>query len=197
MATAEPVSDPPAAPEQPTVLGVFEKAKVLIREKPVQRKLVAEFFGTFTLVFTVGCNNLNPEAFNVISIAASLTTMVYALGPISGANLNPAVSTALFLAGKLEVALFTLYVTTQLGAGLCAGTCFSILFGRGAEFGFTETNNWVAMIVVEFCYAFMLCFVVLTTACRSGEPNQYFGLAIGGVIVAGGTASGWISGGAL
>merc|ERR1719272_323351 len=47
----------------------------------------------------------------------------------------------------------------------------------------------------------MLCFVVLQTACRGSDPNfgpnEFFGLAIGFVIVAGGYAGGWISGGAF
>merc|ERR1719377_164566 len=53
--------------------------------------------------------------------------------------------------------------------------------------------------LVEFLYTFMLCFVVLRTAVSSVNPadNEYFGLAIGFVIVAGGYAGGWISGGAF
>lgn len=52
------------------------------------------------------------------------------------------------------------------------------------------------VISVEIVYTFMLCFVVLNTACTK-ESNQYFGLAIGFVIAAGGFAAGWISGGAF
>lgn len=51
--------------------------------------------------------------------------------------------------------------------------------------------KWYHVLTVELLFTFMLCFVVLNTACIK-KDNQYFGLAIGFVIVAGGNAGGWI-----
>merc|ERR1719321_2158584 len=65
---------------------------------------LGEFFGTFVLVFTVGCLVLGNEGgavWNPTAIASVLMAMIYAFGPVSGGNFNPAVSLALFLARKL------------------------------------------------------------------------------------------------
>ncbi|CAE8597834.1 unnamed protein product, partial [Polarella glacialis] len=90
-------------------------------------------------------------------------------------------------------------VLLQISAGLLAGlACFEI-FGQalGAlpvqPFGLAEAS------FVEFIYTAMLCFVVLNVAtARHNNPasdqNHYFGMAIGGVVIAGGYAAGEISG---
>merc|ERR1719487_1524228 len=70
------------------------------------------------------------------------------------------------------------------------GTVFNLQPGKG--FG------WWEVMVVEVLYTFMLCFVVLNVAtAKKNDGNQYFGLAIGFVIIAGGYAAGPISGGAF
>ena len=76
-------------------------------------------------------------------------------------------------------------------ANVLAALTAYFLFGHtfelipGAEF------NWMQAGAAEFLYTMMLCFVVLNTACcRANAGNQYFGLAIGFVIVAGGFAVG-------
>ena len=86
----------------------------------------------------------------------------------------------------------------QLLGGILAGFSYFALFGKvfnlapGAGFGW-----WEAMLV-EVLYTFMLCFVVLTVAAtKATEGNQYYGLAIGFEIVAGGYAGGGVSGGAF
>ena len=59
-------------------------------------KCVAECIGTFFLVLTVGLNVVQgtTNSAAVLSIAAELVAMIYALGPVSGAHLNPAVTVA-------------------------------------------------------------------------------------------------------
>merc|ERR1712113_1200689 len=58
-------------------------------------KLVSEFLGTFMLVLTVGLNVIGGSKAPVFSIAASLMCMIYALGSVSGAHFNPAVTVAI------------------------------------------------------------------------------------------------------
>jgi glycerol uptake facilitator-like aquaporin len=68
-------------------------------------KLVAEFTGTFLLIFTIGCNVLGGSgAWAGVSIACVLMVAIYSFGGISGANFNPAVSV-------------TLGITKTLGGG--------------------------------------------------------------------------------
>merc|ERR1719223_677045 len=123
---------------------------------------------------------------------------IYALGGVSGANFNPAVSVALGLSGKLEWKDVGIYSVVQIIAGICAGLSYGALFFKvfnlapGAGFG------WWEAALAEVLYTFMLCFVVLNVATAAKNAgNQFFGLAIGFVIVAGGYAAGGISGGAF
>lgn len=165
-------------------------------ENAVARYL-SEFIGTYLLVVTVGCNVLSPaSAWAATSIACVLMVSIYAMAPSSGANFNPAVSMALGVSGKLALMEMGIYIVVQMFAGILAGLTYMFLFGKafnlqpGAGFGWWEAG------LVEVVYTFMLCFVVLNVAtARANKDNQYFGLAIGFVIVAGGYAGGNVSGG--
>merc|ERR1719213_1215005 len=61
-------------------------------------KYLAEFVGTYFLVLTVGCNVLTGSVGAAISIGSILMVMIYALGSVSGAHFNPAVTLAILLA---------------------------------------------------------------------------------------------------
>jgi len=167
------------------------------------KNLASEFVGTFLLVLTVGCNVLSKnEAFGVLSIASVLMVCVYALGSVSGGHFNPAVTVAVFIENKVHgkessPAGSGAYIVTQLVAGVAAGQTYKFLFG--AAFPVMPAGATLGTAcAVEMLYTFMLCFVVLRCACsKSSEGNEYYGLAIGWVIVAGGYAGGWKSGGAF
>lgn len=169
-------------------------------------KFVAEFVGTFLLVLTVSCNVLAGNAvWAATSIAMVLMVGIYALGGVSGAHFNPAVTLAVALSGKMrdedgpnDWGMAGLYMVFQILGGLCGSVTGFFLFNNsfnlapGAGFDGTEAA------AVEILYTFMLCFVVLNVACATAtDGNQYYGLAIGSVIVAGGYAGGAVSGGAF
>merc|ERR1719181_1045884 len=91
---------------------------------------VAEFVGTFLLVFTVGCNVLTGSpVWAATSIGCVLMVAIYALGGVSGANFNPAVSLALGISNKLEWKEVGIYMAVQVVAGICAA-----LSGRRSAF---------------------------------------------------------------
>jgi aquaporin Z len=112
------------------------------------KKLAAEFFGTYWLVFggcgsalfAAGIPNLG-IGFTGVALAFGLTvlTMVYAVGHISGGHLNPAVSLGLW-AGCRSVAkdLFPYILSQCAGALAAAGTLFAIAYGKS---GFTIDNT--------------------------------------------------------
>jgi aquaporin Z len=178
----------------------------------IKEVCAAEFVGTFLLVFTVGCNVLagNP-VWGGLSIASSLMVSIYALGAVSGANFNPAVSLALGLAGKMGNAepfnkapwkQVGIYCGVQLLAGVVASLCYGLLFQDTFNLGPAVTFAWWQAMMCEFLYTFMLCFVVLNVAASKqvggknlGGKNQSYGLAIGFVIVAGAYGPGAVSGG--
>merc|ERR1719258_861288 len=100
---------------------------------------------------------------------------IYALGPVSGANFNPAVSLTLLLTGNMDVVKFAYYSVTQITAGIAAGLSYTMLFGKAFNLAPGAGHNGMTAGAVEILYTFMLCFVV----------------------VAGGYAAGGISGGAF
>jgi len=122
---------------------------------------------------------------------------IYALGSVSGANFNPAVSLALALCGKLEFKELGPYMGVQLAAGLCAGLSYGALFGKVFELQPAAGFSWWRAGLAELIYTWMLCFVVLNVACSKmhAGKNQFYGLAIGFVVIAGGYGAGHISGG--
>ena len=163
---------------------------------PIERKLVVEFIGTFFLVFTVGMAVANAGGLAPLAIGSVLMVMVFAGGHISGGHYNPAVSTAVFLRGKMASNEFVAYVVTQIVAGIVAALIVIIL-----DFDFDESANLAGagkMLIVEFLFTFALAYVVLNVATSAGtEGNSFYGLAIGFTVLVGAFAVGSISGGAF
>lgn len=163
--------------------------------------IVSEFIGTFLLVLAVGCNVLsNNVVWGGVAIGTMLMVSVYALGSASGGNFNPAVSVALGLANKMDDGWnqVGIYCAVQVVAGLIGAQCAKLVFD-GSELAVQPAplfHLWEAA-TVEIFYTFMLCFVVLNVAASKniGGKNQFFGLAIGFVVIAGAYGAGAISGG--
>merc|ERR1719311_282553 len=175
-------------------------------EPTLMKKGISEFLGTFFLVLTVFLNVSMLSPAGGLSIAASLMCMIYALGGVSGANFNPAVTLALLITGKggMSASLAPVYMGMQLLGGFAAaltsiaitGTKLSLL---PPAFGFTSA------LIGELFFTFVLCFTVLNVACTTqaeklmggGPSEQIYGWAIGFCIMVGAGASGNVSGAAL
>jgi aquaporin Z len=174
-------------------------------------KFASEFVGTFFLLFAVGCNTLLGSKAGALSIAASLMIMIYALNPISGAHLNPAVTMALVAAGKfpssplmkdraIEIAC---YLVGQVSGAASGAIAYALLCGTAFYLQPAKDFLWVHLFIAEGVFTFLLAFVVLNVAALSGntmlapaggKARNIHGLAIGFVVVAGGFAVGDISG---
>lgn len=160
-------------------------------------KYVAEFIGTYMLVLTVGCNVLTGSPiWAVTSIACTLMVMIYALGNISGANFNPAVTVALLVCKEIEGPEAAIYIVVQILGGVLAGLSYGLALWDVFNLAPTPGFNLFQAGAAELIYTWMLCFVVLNCCVsKQSAPNEYFGLAIGFVVVAGGYGAGHISGG--
>jgi len=169
--------------------------------KPTVPECVSEFVGTYCLVFTVGCNVLSGSpVWAGTSIACILMVMIYALGGVSGAHFNPAVSLALGLSNKCDWLRVGVFSAVQVVAGILAGFSYATMFMDVIPLAPASGFGWMEAMFAEVLYTFMLCFVVLNTAASdrngcSNKDNQFYGLAIGFVIVAGAYGAGAISGG--
>lgn len=162
------------------------------------KKNIAEFIGTFWLVFG-GCGSaLLAAAFpNVgiglvgVSFAFGLTvvTMAYSIGHISGAHLNPAVSVGLWLGGRFEAKYLVPYIVSQILGGIVAAVLlYVIVTGNGSEIGSFAANGYgthspggyslVAAFLMELVMTFMFLIIILG-ATHSKAPAGFAGLAIG------------------
>ncbi len=163
------------------------------------KKLVAEFIGTLWLVLG-GCGSAvlaaaYPElgiGFAGVSLAFGLTvlTMAYAIGHISGAHLNPAVSIGLWMGGRFEAKELLPYIISQVLGGIAgAGILYLIVSGKaGFELGGFASNgygehspdgyNMMSALVTEVVMTFIFLIVILG-ATHSKAPKGFAGIAIG------------------
>lgn len=164
---------------------------------PLDRKLVVEFIGMFLFVFTVGMatNKLGAGTLAPLAIGSVLMVIVFAGGHISGGHYNPAVSTGVFVRGRISANEYAAYIVTQFVAAVLAGLVARIVGGHEAHAAVAGAGR---MLIAEFLFTFALVWVVLNVATAKGtEGNSFYGLAIGFTVVAGAFAVGGISGGAF
>jgi len=161
-------------------------------------KYTAEFLGTFFLVFTVGCNVHTGSIGAALSIGGMLMVMIYAVGSVSGAHLNPAVTLGVFLSGRNKINPIDAcaYMVCQCFGGICAGLLYLNLFGIAFKLAPAGPHYSTGdMCGAEILYTWALVYVVLNVATASeNDPNGYFGLAIGFTVVAAAITIGAISG---
>jgi len=169
-------------------------------------KYLAEFIGTFLLIFTVECNVVvGSPVFAGLSIGTVLFVAIQALGGISGGNFNPAVSVALGCVNSMkgpgmDWKQVGMYCVVQICGGVTAAAVAAVLFSKSASLEVAGGYNLLSAGLSELFYTFMLCFVVLNVAAakkNKEEKPQYFALAIGFCVVAGAYGAGVISGGAF
>jgi aquaporin Z len=166
---------------------------------PLDRKLAVEFIGMFLFIFTVGmateAANRSGAILAPFAIGSVLMVLVFAGGHVSGGHYNPAVSTAVFIRGKIKAHEYAAYVLTQFVAAALGGLLVNAIGGKQTAGATASTGK---MLVVEFLFTFALAYVVLNVATAKGtEGNSFYGLAIGFVVVVGAISVGWVSGGAF
>jgi aquaporin Z len=109
-------------------------------------RLLAEFIGTLTLVlFGCGAAVLGGENIGQLGIALAfgfaIVAMAYGIGPISGCHVNPAVSLAVFIAGRMSARDMLLYWAAQFAGALAGAAILMVLAKTGVESGLGR-NGW-------------------------------------------------------
>ncbi|BDP41026.1 aquaporin [Deinococcus aetherius] len=162
----------------------------------LSRALLAEGLGTFALVFFgpgAAVVQAQTGALGHLGVAAvfglTVTAVIAALAPISGAHINPAATFALALAGRFPRRRVLPYLGAQLlGATLAAFTLLA-LFGREGHLGVTvPAGSWARALALET----LLTFFLLLVALRSGLP-----WAVGGVVALEAVMGGPITGASM
>merc|ERR550539_395754 len=127
--------------------------------------------------------------------------MIFALGSVSGAHFNPAVTAAILCSrrGKISWRDAMQYIAVQLLAGCAAAGTVRSLHGGGISALKPDTSRWEQVVAAELMYTFVLAFTVLSVATVKGDRvlTEFFGLAIGFCVIVGGHSIGAISSGSL
>jgi len=170
------------------------------------KKYVAEVIGTFALVFCgTGAIIINQEASGVITHSGIAFTfglivmvMIYALGPVSGAHLNPAVTIAFTVAKRFSIKEVIPYILSQTtGAFLASGTLY-LLFPANELLGSTlPAGSEMQSLVLELILTFFLMLVIINVATGSKEQGMFAGLAIGSTVLLEAMFAGPISGASM
>lgn len=161
----------------------------------VMNKLVAEFIGTAVLVL-IGCGAavLGGEAIGQVGISLAfglaIVAMAYAIGPISGCHINPAVSLALFVDGRLGLASMLQHWLAQFAGALAGALVLWAIVGSNASLG---QNGWgpgylgeysmLAAMLFEIVFTAIFVTVILGSTGERAAPH-FAGLAIGLTLVA-------------
>lgn len=155
------------------------------------KKYITEFIGTFFLV-------MGAILGGGIGASLALIVMVYAGGHISGAHYNPAVTLSVWVRGKIDVKDIFPYWASQIAGSLVAALIVAYVFEVKAtgECAIPDGGT-VKALVAEFLGTFALAYVVLNAAfSKATSGNSYYGLAIGGTVLAIAFVIGKYSGGA-
>ncbi|WP_343572541.1 aquaporin Z [Pseudomonas sp.] len=160
------------------------------------RKLSAEMIGTFWLVLG-GCGSaiFAAHAIGVLGVALAfgltVVTMAYAIGPISGCHLNPAVSLGLWAGGRLRTTELVPYIVAQVVGGILAGGMLYLIASGKAGFdplagfaanGFGEGSpngySLQSALIIEVLLTAVFLFVIMGATDKLA-PSGFAPLAIG------------------
>ena len=176
----------------------------------VVQKYIAEFIGTFVLVFvgcgtamTVGCDAANGSGYILTALAFGLVivAMAYSIGNVSGCHINPAVSLAMLMSGKLSFADFWGYVVFQVLGAISGAGLLQYLFGLSGKIDMTgvydeaaiEMASWglganglagvndsiAAGLIVEIVLTFIFVLVILGVTDSKFKHGSFAGIVIG------------------
>lgn len=153
------------------------------------KKAIAEFFGTFVLVFVacgtatlVGCDSGNGSGYLLTALAFGLVivAMAYSIGNISGCHVNPAVSLAMLIAGKMKFGEFIVYVVSQFIGAIAGSALLMVLVGKENGLGqnaLYDGNIWKSC-VVEVALTFIFVLAILGVTSKE-KYEKVAGLVIG------------------
>ena len=158
------------------------------------KKYIAEIIGTFALVFCgTGSMTINEiTGGDVTHVGIGLTwgfiviAMIYALGDISGAHLNPAVTIAFAYAKKFQWKEVPKYILAQILGGLLASLLLCYLFPQSEFLGGTQPSELIdsfRAFVIEIILTFFLMLVIINVSTGSKEVGIMAGFAIGGTVM--------------
>ncbi len=154
------------------------------------KKYIAEFIGTLVLVLfacgvaaVTGCSGTNPDtAYLMTALAFGLVivAMAYSIGNISGCHINPAVSIAMLVSGKMKVKDFIGYVIAQFAGAIAGAAILGAILGSNESLGQNGLYNGdiIASLIVEVILTFVFVLAILGVTSRI-KNSSVAGIVIG------------------
>jgi len=175
-------------------------------EISLSKKLMAEVFGTFCLVFAgtgaIIINEISGGAITHLGVALTFGLIVFAMittvGDVSGAHLNPAVTCGFFMAGRFPGQAVIPYIISQCcGAILASATLFA-LFPRHRTLGSTiPSGSAFQSLLLEILLTAILVYVILSVTAVGKEKGITVGITIGAVVALAALFAGPVSGASM
>lgn len=166
----------------------------------MNNKYIAECLGTMVLVL-LGCgaavfNGGPTSAAAVLSIAfafgLSVVAMAYAIGPVSGCHINPAITLGVWVSGRMKAGEALGYMAAQVIGAIIGSAVIDALVATGSlpEVRTTLTGancfaegNLVPALIAETVFTFIFVLVVLRTTAAKGGAGPFAGLVVGLTLV--------------
>ena len=159
------------------------------------RKFIAELIGTFVLVFfacgtavVVGCDAANGAGYLLTALAFGLVivAMAYSIGNVSGCHINPAVSIAMLVSGKMKFGEFLYYIVAQFAGAIGGAAALKAVVGMAGiedKTGGLGTNGLAggsvaASLIIEVILTFVFVIAILGVTSKV-ENGSVAGLVIG------------------
>jgi MIP family channel proteins len=177
----------------------------------LSRQCAAEAIGTFILVFTgtgavvfgdISGGQVTPLGIGLV-FGLVVMALIYTLGDISGAHINPAVTLGFWASGQFKGKQVAPYILSQCSGALLASLLLRALFGNHSNMGATlpievDAHRLVFQcLILETILTFILMFVILNVATGSKEKGLFTGIVVGGVIALEAIFAGPISGASM
>lgn len=155
------------------------------------KRCAAEFLGTFALVFAgtgaIVINDFSGGAVSHVGVALTfglvVMSVIYAVGDVSGAHLNPAVTFGFWAARRFHGRDILPYIFSQCAGAVVASVALKLLFPQHATLGASLPAGSLAQsLVMEAILTWFLMFVILNVSTGAKEKGIMAGIAIGSVV---------------
>lgn len=155
------------------------------------KRYIAEFFGTFALVFAgtgaIIINDITGGEVSHVGVALTfglvVMSVIYALGDVSGAHLNPAVTFGFWAARLLPGRAFLPYIASQCAGAISASVILKFLFPGHPTLGASlPAGPILQTFVLEVILTWFLMFVILNVSTGSKEKGLMAGIAVGSTV---------------
>ncbi len=151
------------------------------------KKCVAECIGTFVLVLfgcgtacAVGCDTLPGYMLTALAFGLVIVAMAYSIGNVSGCHINPAVSIAMLVSGKMNIKEFFAYIASQFVGAIAGGALLFSIFPASTNYGsnglYDNGNIW-ASLLIEIILTFVFVLAILGVTSKKGNG------AVAGIVI--------------